>query len=683
MKNAIDVSLWLMQAISQTRQLDEICAAALDALGDGLGIARSAILLFDEDGVMRFKAWRGLSDAYRNAMEGHTPWAPDAPDPQLIVVPDVEREPSLAGWLPTIRREHISAMVFIPLVSGGRLIGKFMLYDPPGGTLSPESIKLAGIIASEVAFAVERMRAQDAAERSEARLRFAVDAAAIGTWEWNVITGAVRGSEGLERLHGCEPGRFASTFAEYLRLVHPEDRSRLLDWAHTLMGANGPSELEFRIITPAGVSRWIESKAHVEYRRDGTPARVAGITMDVTARKQAELARLESAEESSRLKDEFLAMLSHELRTPLNAIVGWLQVIRAGHLSPERLAEAMGVIERNASRQTQLIDQILDVSRIITGKLRIDRRPLRIGDLVASAIGAIKPVALSRHLEVTADVARNLPAYSGDAERLQQALANLLSNALKFTPDGGHIALRCVREANEIVIEVRDSGCGIAPEFLPYVFDRFRQADATTTRTHGGLGLGLAIARHMVELHGGAMQVQSDGAGAGAAFRVRLPVADLPIETAPPPAVTIQPRSRRARQPSAEVVLHGLRVLVVDDEADARDLVATVFAEQGSIVEQSASAEEALDRLEREAFHIMIADLAMPLVDGCELVRRVKRRELDLRTIAITAHARPEDRIRALEAGFDAFHVKPFDTSALLRTARELCHDPDGPRLTT
>jgi len=256
----ISICLALTTAISRSRTVEEIYAAALDALADGLGVSRAAILLFDPDGVMRFKAYRGLSDDYRRAVEGHSPWRPDTSDPAPIVVGDVEREPSLAPYIERIRTEGIAAMAFIPLVSLGRVIGKFMFYYESPRQLAPDELQLAGVIAAQVAFAVERTRAHEQARRSGERLRFALEAASMGTWDWDIVTGSVQWSENLERVHGLPPGTFDGSFASYEREIHPEDRDRVLASIRRALSEGVPHDVEYRIVAPDGTARWVEGK---------------------------------------------------------------------------------------------------------------------------------------------------------------------------------------------------------------------------------------------------------------------------------------------------------------------------------------------------------------------------------------------------------------------------------------
>ena len=329
--HSITVCQSLARAISGTRTVDEINDIALDALTNGLGVSRTSILLFDAAGVMRFTAYRGLSDAYRRAVEGHTPWTPDSVDPEPIVVPDVTKEASLAAFLPTIQAEGIAGMAFIPLVSLGRVIGKFMVYLDEPRALTADEIQLASLIGSHVAFAVERTRAEAEARRREARLRYVLDAASMGTWDWDLTRQRVRWSENLERLHGVAAGAFDRSFASYERAIHPDDRASVSGAIRRAIDEGAPLDIEYRVIAQDGTERWVECKGHVEHE-EGRPVRMGGVCLIVTPRKEAEQARLASAEEASRLKDDFLATLSHELRTPLNAILGWVQMLLAGTL---------------------------------------------------------------------------------------------------------------------------------------------------------------------------------------------------------------------------------------------------------------------------------------------------------------------------------------------------------------
>jgi signal transduction histidine kinase/CheY-like chemotaxis protein len=644
----IGVCLALTRALTQTRTVEDVYRSALDALADGFGVSRSAVLTFDAGGIMRFNAWRGISPTYRAAVDGHSPWAADARDPAVIVVADVHEEPTLAVFGPIFDAEGIAALAFIPLVSLGRVSGKFMLYYDTPYALTPDEVQLAGVIASQVAFALERTRAEKLARHNEERLRFALEAAAMTTWEW-------------ELTHGFPSD--TSNFDSFVREIHPDDRASVYTSIQRAIADGVPHDAEYRIVAHDGSVQWIEGKGRVEYE-DSRPVRMTGVSMIATRRKEAELARLATAEEASRLKEEFLATLSHELRTPLNAILGWVQMLQEGRMPPERMRQAIEVIGRNTLLQAQLIEDILDVSRIITGKLEIERHPVLVPPLIDTVVTGALPAAQSKNIELVKIVPSDIPPIEGDPKRLHQVLGNLLSNAVKFTPQGGRVEVRCTAEGESIAIDVQDSGIGIAPEFLPYVFDRFRQADSRSTRRHGGLGLGLAIARHLVEQHRGEIHASSDGPGHGTTVHVRLPVRTC--------AARVALSSDEASPRNVELQLHGMTIVVVDDQPDSCELLATLFEQYGAQVVQCNGAVPALEALRGRQVHLLLADIAMPDVDGYELIRRVRTAHAGVPAIAVSAYARPQDRRRALAAGYDGYCAKPVEATQLLQAVRDV-----------
>ena len=388
---------------------------------------------------------------------------------------------------------------------------------------------------------------------------------------------------------------------------------------------------------------------------------------DLVRRERA--ARLE-AEAGSRLKDDFLATLSHELRTPLTAILGWASIITRGHSSEAQIAHAMRAIERSAQRQARLVEELLDVSRLVSGQLRLKLSGVSLSAVVDEAVESVRPAVEAKKLELVKQLDAPTRTVRGDADRLQQVVWNLLSNAVRFTPQGGRIEVRLREVDEQVEIRVSDTGIGIHPDFVPHVFERFRQADSSTTRRHGGLGLGLAIVRHLVELHGGTVGADSAGEGQGAAFTVRLPVrADVPA-LAPGPDAT----DRRA----SPGTLRGARVLVVDDDPDAREILRAILEDAGAIVSTTASAGETRAIIGRVQPDLLIADIGMPDEDGYSLIRSVRALESDLTghvpAIALTAHARAEDIDRAFASGFQIHVAKPVEASQLLSTIATLVH---------
>jgi PAS domain S-box-containing protein len=381
------------------------------------------------------------------------------------------------------------------------------------------------------------------------------------------------------------------------------------------------------------------------------------------------------AQESNRLKDEFLATVSHELRTPLTAILGWAHLLRTGQTDEGNMAKALETIERNARAQSQLIDDLLDVSRIITGKIRIDVRPVDPNSFIEAAVEAVRPAAEAKGVRLQRIMDTGVATVSGDPVRLQQVIWNLLSNAIKFTPKGGKVQIRLERVNSHIEIGVSDTGPGIAPEFLPYVFDRFRQADGRTTRQHGGLGLGLSIVRHLVELHGGTVRAESPGEGQGASFTVLLPVA--PVYQTAGVAERVHPAARDTL-PLYDCPdrLEGVMVLAVDDEPDTRELLKAGLGQCGAVVTMVGSAAEALEAIAVQVPDLLISDIGMPGEDGYELIRRVRQLSAEsggkLPAIALTAYARVEDRMQALRAGYQMHVPKPVELAELVAVAASL-----------
>ncbi|HEX8070934.1 MAG TPA: PAS domain S-box protein [Pyrinomonadaceae bacterium] len=402
---------------------------------------------------------------------------------------------------------------------------------------------------------------------------------------------------------------------------------------------------------------------------------------DITERKRVESEREEllrreqalrvQAEAASRTKDEFLATVSHELRTPLTAILGWARLLRGDGMDAPASRHAVTVIERNARAQAQLIEDLLDISRIITGRLRLEQATVDLVPVVHSVLDSVRLAAEAKEISLHADYDAAELAVTGDAARLQQVVWNLLTNAVKFTPPGGRVEVRLARRDGHARLVVSDTGVGIAPEFLPYVFERFRQADQSTSRSHGGLGLGLAIVRHLVELHGGQVEAESAGEGQGARFTVALPLQAAAGDDAPPSAAVV-PAPVAADTPS----LAGLRVLVVDDDKDTRDYLLLLLARHGAQAEAAGDAAAALAELKRTRYDLLLSDIGMPGTDGYDLIRQLRDYE-SLRgehtpALALTAYARTEDSEQARAAGYEAHLPKPVEPAALVNALAAL-----------
>jgi signal transduction histidine kinase/ActR/RegA family two-component response regulator len=538
-----------VDAVNRATNLSEVYDASHEVVHEALGVTRSSILLFDDDGVIRFKSARGLSDAYRAAVEGHTPWSRETRDAAPVLVADSETDESCASYRDLFRSEGIRSLGFFPLTSHGKLLGKFMVYSAEPRSFTSDEISLARTIAAQIAQAVAR-------KLSEAEI---------------------------------------------------------------------------------------------------------------------EMARA-AAEHASRMKDEFLAIVSHELRTPLASIMGWASLLQSERRTdPEFMARGLEVIERSAKAQATIIEDILDVSRIIRGKLRLEAYPVSLVPLLVETIDALKTSATAKQIHVELDAEDDEFCIVGDPERLRQVAWNLVSNAIKFTEPRGSVKVRLRRDLGGIVLEVTDTGIGIAKEALPYVFDRFRQVDSTTTRRHGGLGLGLAIVRHIVELHGGQVAVRSGGPGKGSTFSARFATRAIAYETAPAQP-TDQPRAATTTAKSSAPVgltdLAGVRVLVVDDQPDAREMLKEALASYGAFVEVAGSVAAAMEVLQTFRPMVLVTDIGMPDDDGYELLRRVRAlpgEQSQIPAVAVTAYARDEDAQRSRAAGFHAHVAKPTRPETLAR----------------
>jgi PAS domain S-box-containing protein len=469
----------------------------------------------------------------------------------------------------------------------------------------------------------------------------------------------------------------------------------------TILIPEGQEDEEPAILARLRAGERIEHYETIRVRKDGTRIAISltvspikgpngdiigasKIARDITEQRQARKELDEAyrqAEESSRLKEEFLATISHELRTPLSAILGWARMLRLGQLSKENAAKALDTIERNARAQAQLIDDLLDVSRIVTGKLRMDVRPSDPNSFIDAAVEAVRPAAEAKGVRVQKVIDTGLISIPGDPVRLQQVIWNLLSNAIKFTPRGGRVQIRSERVNSHLEIVVSDTGQGISPDFLPHVFDRFRQADQKASRQHGGMGLGLAIVRHLVELHGGNVSATSEGEGQGATFTVRLPIS--PIYQVDPSGARVHPAARDLL-PANDTTerLDGLRILIVDDEPDTRDLLRQGLEYCGANVRLAGSAAEAVDAIVAEVPDILISDIGMPGIDGYDLIRQIRQLPADaggkVAAIALTAYTRVEDRLQALRAGYDMHVPKPVELAELVAVAASVARRQQG-----
>lgn len=881
----------LADALTSATSPQQIYDAALEGIRTALGVERASVLLFDPSGVMRFKAWRGLSSEYRKAVEGHTPWSPGQPAPEPVTVPDVTTDPTLSRFLSAFEREQIRALAFIPLLSRSRTIGKFMLYWREPHVPSRGDLDAAVVIGSLVGLAVERARQNsqtrehqqrmESALRQEAEARErlarlaegaqrlqiprdrasivdevlaaatqALPADAYAVWRrtgdtWRVVASSDLGSAFTSREARAADDvelrdpivvpdvATAPAVGERLELYRAEGIVSLVSVPLQILGAahgaivyyyrrpHHPSELELRVAQAVGhlaaaaigsselyaeqqASRAMVAKSaeraaflaeasvqlssldyeknldsiarlmvpgfadwcvvdlleggelrrlavahsdpkkveiarelHRRYppRRDepggfwhvvtaGEPRLVQRVDDDMLqavardpehlsilrevglqsailvplrrgtetfgvltfvmsegnkyyderdlefaqelARRAAyaiENARLyRQAQDANRAKDEFLAALSHELRTPLNAILGWASILRA---RPEgQIERGLDVIYRNAKVQTQLVEDLLDASRIVSGRMSLDLKDAPLRPIIEAAVETVIPAAVEKHIELKTTLPAPGVLIRGDAARLQQVFWNILSNAVKFTPRAGRIEVSFSATPAEMAVHITDTGAGIRSDALPFIFDRFRQADASTTRSYRGLGLGLTLSRHLTEMHGGRIAATSPGPGRGAKFTVSLPIVEA-----------IAPR-RTAAAPLPEEALAGLRILAVDDDPDSLEVLTSILRLHHATVFGASSAVEALDMLQREHPNLIISDIAMPEHDGYWLMQQVQRIAEEggrvVPCIALTAFANETVRRRALETGFAAHLSKPLNPEELVKAIKPL-----------
>ena len=531
----------------------------------------------------------------------------------------------------------------------------------------------------------ERRQAEEALRQSEERFRLTFENAASGIAHVAPDGRWLRVNQWLCEMTGYTQAELlARTFQD---LTHPADLATDLEFVRrVLAGEMSRYSLEKRYLRRDGSVLWINLTVALVRDAAGAPAYFIAIIEDITARKQIELERerlrlqeqqaRETAEAATRAKDQFLAVVSHELRSPLSAILGFAQMIRAHQHQAEQVVHFADIITRSARTQQRLIEDLLDTARIITGKLKLDTAPTDLRLLLTESLAVVQPAAAARRIDLSASLGDQPLTVIGDATRLQQIVWNLLQNAIKFTPEGGHVALRLERSPEQARIIVSDTGQGIAPEVLPHIFERFWQMDMSGTRRYGGLGLGLALVEDLVELHGGTIAAASAGVGQGTTFTVTLPLHAPPVVEAPPQVRAVaEMRTGPEAIPLANLPrLDGVRVLVVDDQEGTRARVAGLLSECGAAAMTAASGQEAVSLLRDHQFDVLVCDIAMPGEDGYQVLRRIRDLEAQqgtppagrLAAIALTAMSRSEDRLRALRAGFQTYLAKPVEPAELI-----------------
>jgi PAS domain S-box-containing protein len=547
------------------------------------------------------------------------------------------------------------------------------VFESHYSALLDEANNVAGGIAV-ITDITARKHAEEATHAAYQQLAFHVESSPLAVVEWDSDFRVSRWSVSAERLFGWNADDVIGKHVTEWRFVFADDADAVaLVTNRQREGVEVQGVLRNRNYTREGKVLFCEWYNSVLHDERGKLVSVLSLVLDVTARQSAEEERAASlvrerdarrhAEEADRLKDEFLATLSHELRTPLTSILGWASMIRNGEVEGSNAARAIETIERNARSQARLIDDLLDVSRIITGNLRLDLHPLNLAPIVETALDALRPTADVKGIQLHTRFVPGDCLVKGDTNRLRQVIWNLLSNAIKFTQRGGsvNIELHCVEMTARLTVS--DTGEGISPEFLPYVFDRFRQAEGSISRKQGGLGLGLAVVRHLVELHGGTISAESEGLGQGSLFKVDLPLAQERRDPARAEERKREVDRRRSR--SGVVRLDDVHVLLVEDDDDSRKLLGTMLKRYGARVTSTKSAAEAFSVFDNELPDVMISDIGMPDQDGYELIRKLRSAPPDkgglTPAIALTGYASRKDRERALQAGYQKHMAKPIE----------------------
>jgi PAS domain S-box-containing protein len=648
-----------------------------------------------------------------------------------IRLDDVRRDPRYGKWSPYqgMPEGHlpVTSYLAVPVISrSGEVIGGLFFGHPDAGVFTEREQRIVEGLAAQAAVSVDNARLLDAAQRARARAElaerrsaFLVEASDVlaSSLEYEITLASVARlmvphladwcavdildeDRAIKRLAVAHQDASKIELAQELeqrypqQMSDPEGLAKVIRTGQSeiygeipdsllLMGARDAEHLRIlrelglksAMVVPLLVHERVLGAITFVYSESNRRYEQADLAFAEDLARRAAMAVENSslyreAQTASRMKDEFLAVVSHELRTPLTAVLGWGRMLHAGQLDEETAGKAREIIMRNAETQRQLIEDLLDVSRIITGKLRLDVRPIEFEPIIKSTVDAVRPAAEAKGIKLHMVLDPRTGHIAGDADRLQQIVWNLLANAIKFTPKEGHVEVRLERVNSHVEFSVSDTGQGIQQDFLPYVFDRFRQADQTMMRVHGGLGLGLSIVRHLVELHGGTVDVYSEGEGRGSKFTVQLPLMIFrSSDKNSGDLKRVHPTVGGVVPYFGDKNLEGLNVLVVDDEEDTRDLLIAILEQCGAKVIAVASAAEALLEIERMTPDVLVSDIGMPGADGYEFIGRVRSMEAQLDrqipAVALTAYARTEDRIRALNAGFQIHVPKPVEPSEL------------------
>jgi PAS domain S-box-containing protein len=674
----------LDEALAQVSTAEEMMDAATRRIGDFFGVAHACCVEFDdavETASVRADWRRNENDpSYAGTYQVTDFMSEDSRRTiaagRPMIVDDVASDPRVAASVDHHRTLNIGSYVVAPFVSEGLPRCALVLYRSNAYRWRRDEVNLLRELTARVWTRIEQARAEDALRRSEADFRQLANSVPQIVW--------VTGGDGTLRYLNDRWYAFSGLSMEetddregLMGVVHPDDHERMFTQWETALATRRAFEVEVRMRGRDGVYRWFLVRSQPFIDDDGSVVSWFGTSTDITRQKAGEESvrrHLEAAEAAIRLKDAFLATLSHELRTPMNAMLGWIDMLRRGILPPERAERGLNVIYKSARQQEALIEDLLDMSRIASGKMHLRLEEVDLPAVIDAAVDVIRPSAETKAVRLEIDVDPAIGTYRCDPDRMQQMLWNILSNASKFTPPGGRIGVTAHRTDEHIEIAVTDSGIGIAPDVLPHIFERFRQGDATTTRLHGGLGLGLAITAELVQLHGGRVEARSAGIGAGATFTLSLPLRDDADQDDAGEALFTIARPVSNGRLATRNRLDGIRVLVVEDDEGTRDMMATALGACGADVDQAASVSEALHVLDLRRPSVMLVDIGMPGEDGYAFLTAVRQRAgfAGVPVAAVTAYASVADRNRARDAGF-ALHVpKPIDVATLVEIVGQL-----------
>jgi PAS domain S-box-containing protein len=620
-----------------------------------LGASRGTIhLTRPTGGALRIATHVGLSPFGLELLAvlnpGTSPWRASFEHGGRLIIDDIARDTRLGQPLrAALGRIQVRSFISLPLLGQKEEhLGLLSIYRADSSRPAKRVLELLDICRIQAEQAIENARSLETLSRSEAGLQLALEAGRMGTFEWNIQTNEIKWSSNLEAIHGIGPGTFDGTFEAFQALIHRDDRAGVLDNIRRSVETGADYEAEFRSATADGSTQWVLGKGMVLRDERGGPWRMVGVCMDITSRKRAE----EALRDSDRRKDEFLAMVSHELRNPLFAIANAASVLDSMGTANPIASKAQEMIRRQTELLTRIVNDLLDTARLSAGKLVLQQTRLDLGTLVEKRVAEMASShLLDRHVY---DVQVSPALVNGDGARLEQIVTNLVTNAVKYTPPGGLVTIEVDTADDEAVLSVRDTGVGIAVDLLPRVFDRFVQSERGLDRRDGGMGIGLAIVRQLVEAHGGHAEAFSDGPDQGTEMVVRLPLV-------PPVAVSAGAGGEAAPAPNRQ------RILVVDDNNDARQALVVLLEMAGHELHEAADGLAGLASVSRVRPDIVFADIGLPGIDGFELARRIRATKSGPRLVALTGYAHPDPRRRGVEAGFDAYLVKPVEFEALLR----------------